>query len=83
MYHLYIIQNRKNNYYVGTTKNISDRLKRHNENRSKSTKYKGPWELVYKENFLSRSEAMKREYYIKRQKSKRFLQKLIKNQGKR
>jgi len=43
----------------------------------------GPWELVYKENFLSRSEAMKREYYIKRQKSKRFLQKLIKNQGKR
>ena len=77
MYYLYIVQNRKNNYYVGTTKNISDRLKRHNENRSKSTKHKGPWELVYKENFLSRSEAMKREYYIKHQKSKRFLQKLI------
>ncbi len=77
MFYLYIIKNKNDKYYIGTTKDLEDRLIRHNANRSKSTKSKGPWELVYTEYFQSRSGAMEREYYIKRQKSKNYINKLI------
>ncbi len=56
-------------YYVGHTGNIDDRLYRHNQGRSKSTKSGIPWELVYTENYKTKSEAYQREINIKKQKS--------------
>ena len=47
MHYVYILQSLSTRrYYIGETKNISDRLKRHNGNRSKATKGRGPWMLV-------------------------------------
>jgi putative endonuclease len=51
--------------YVGNTNNLQNRLLRHNNNESKATKGKGPWKLVYQEEFESRSKAVKREMYFK------------------
>jgi putative endonuclease len=51
--------------YVGSTNNLQDRLLRHNNNESKATKGKGPWKLVYQEEFPTRSQAVKREMYFK------------------
>ncbi len=57
-------------YYVGHTQNIEDRLSRHNSGRSLSTKKGKPWILVYTETFETRSEAMLREKAIKQMKSR-------------
>ena len=80
MHKLYIIQSLEDSsYYIGQTDNLDDRLKRHNQGRSKATKNKRPWKLVYTEEFETRSEAMKREYEIKRKKRKSYIEWLIKN----
>ena len=81
MYYLYIIQNKEANYYTGTTNNLKRRLKEHNKGKSIATKNRGPWKLVYSEKFKTRSAAMKREYYIKSQKSRAFISKLIKSRN--
>ena len=66
-------------YYVGHTQNMEDRLSRHNSGRSLSTKKGKPWNLVYTETFETRSEAMLREKAIKKMKSRTYLELLIQN----
>jgi len=54
-----------------------DRLKRHLAGRSKTTKYLRPLQSVYLKKFETYAEAYKFELYIKKQKSKKFIEKLI------
>ncbi len=76
-YYLYIIQSdRDDSFYIGATHNLDERILRHNQGRSKYTKTKRPWNLVYVEEHPDRSSAMKREYAIKRRKSKDYLAKI-------
>ena len=78
LYHLYIIQSLiDDSFYVGTAQDLEDRISRHNQGRSKYTKNKRPWDIVYSEEHPDRSSAMKREYAIKRRKSKDYIAKLI------
>ena len=80
MYYVYILKSLKDNgYYTGSTGNINDRIKRHLEGRSKSTKNRLPLKLVYKKSFKTRSEAIKFEKEIKKQKSVQYIEKIIKN----
>jgi putative endonuclease len=73
-YNVYILQSVKDgSYYVGHTNNLEDRLKRHNEGRSRYTCGRGPWKLVYREVFDSRAEAMQRGQKIKRKKSRAYI----------
>ncbi|MDD5135719.1 MAG: GIY-YIG nuclease family protein [Candidatus Omnitrophica bacterium] len=66
MYYVYVIQSLKTNtYYIGCTEDLSKRLREHNRNRTKSTKNKGPWYLVYKEEIIDKHNALLRERYIK------------------
>ena len=77
-YYLYIIQSDKDgSFYIGTTQNLDARILRHNQGRSKYTRTKRPLNLVYVEDYPDRSSAMKREYAIKRRKSKDYIAKLI------
>ena len=81
MYTVYIIKNPQGVLYKGQTNNLTRRLKEHNlvnGSFSKYTKNKGPWILVYKEEFNSRGEAMKREKFFKTGKGREELSKLIK-----
>ena len=66
-------------FYIGSTQNLDERLTRHNQGRSKFTKTKCPWHLVYSEEHPDRSSAMKREYAIKRKKSKDYIESIIKD----
>ncbi len=76
---IYISQSEKDGrYYIGSTDNIEERIKRHNKGYSRYTKGKGPFKLVYKETYSTRSGAKKREYYLKSLKSRVALEKLIK-----
>ena len=78
-YYLYIIQSENDDsFYIGTTQDLNSRLERHNQGRSRYTKTKRPWKLVYYEEHPDRSSAMKREYAIKRQKRKDHIESLVK-----
>ncbi|HLT24059.1 MAG TPA: GIY-YIG nuclease family protein, partial [Ignavibacteria bacterium] len=77
-HHLYILQSaRDGTYYVGSTSNLEDRITRHNGGRSKYTKNRIPWKLVYTEEFSSKLEANHRELEIKKWKSRKMIEKLI------
>ena len=77
-YYLYILRSiSRESYYIGSTADLEDRLKRHNKGRSKYTKSGIPWELVYFEEFPTRSEAYRREMQLKSWKSKKRIIRLI------
>jgi putative endonuclease len=72
MYYLYILQSLKDNgFYIGITSNIEKRLKEHNNSKTKSTKSRIPFNLIYSEQFKSRLEARAREVELKTNYSKR------------
>ena len=64
--------------YIGQTSNLSLRLKAHNTGESKYTKNRGPWRVIYQEEFSTRSEAMAREKFLKTGKGREFLDSLTK-----
>jgi len=66
-----------NSIYTGITNNLEERLKTHQSgNGAKYLRGRLPIKLVYKENLINRSEATKREIYIKKM-SKKEKKKLI------
>ncbi len=78
MFYTYIIYSKTlDKYYIGSTENIEDRLVRHNRGSSKYTSKAKDWILVYSEKFDTKSAAIKREYEIKRQKSRKYIESLI------
>ena len=78
MYYCYILQSTRNNkYYIGSTKNVSDRLKTHNHGRVTSTKCHRPWILKYQEEYSSLKDARKRERQIKSWHSRKAIERLF------
>ena len=66
MYYVYLLYSEKiKKYYIGQTNNLEDRLTRHNENRCRSTKNRGPWNLIGYEICNSRSKAVQLERKLK------------------
>ena len=60
-----------NSIYTGITNSLGDRLKRHQSgNGAKYLRGRLPIKIVYKESFINRSEATKREIYIKKMSKK-------------
>jgi putative endonuclease len=65
-FHVYILRSEiVEKYYIGSTSDLEKRIKLHNSPRARWTKKYQPWVLIYSEEFISRSEAMKREKYLK------------------
>lgn len=78
MFTAYILQNEKDGkYYIGSTDDITQRLLKHSKGYSQYTKNRGPFEVIYKEIYNTRSEAKKREYYLKSLKSRSIIEKII------
>lgn len=76
-YVVYVLKSLKTGKrYVGQTSNLEKRLKDHNSGLSVYTKNRGPWKLVFQEDYNSRSEAMLREKYLKTGKGRDFLDNL-------
>ena len=64
-------------FYVGHTRNLLDRLKRHNAGRSLATKGKGPFELVHVEYYSTRAQAAEREREVKARESRHHIDQLV------
>ena len=78
VYYLYILQSeRTGRFYIGQTQDVPERLAYHNANYSKSLKNRGPWRLVYTEQYKTRSEAVLRESQLKSWKDRRMIEKLL------
>ena len=78
MFFLYVLQSESTaRYYVGQTQSVSERLVYHNSGYSKSLRNRGPWKLVYQEEFATRSEAVKRERQIKSWKDRKMIEQLV------
>ncbi len=81
MFTTYILYSKsKDIFYVGSTGNLMDRLKRHNGGRSIYTKIGIPWIIVYQKQYPTKSEAYQAELYIKSQKSRLYIEILIQQQ---
>jgi putative endonuclease len=79
MYFVYIIQSEiDNSLYIGFSKDVFERLKGHNSGKTAYTKRKMPWKLVYFEQFENKTDALKREKFLKSQKNRDFYENLIK-----
>ncbi|RTY87502.1 GIY-YIG nuclease family protein [Flavobacterium sp. GT3R68] len=82
MYFIYIIYSKKlNRYYIGTTDDIEKRLNEHNAGfyRDSFTVNGIPWELCLDYGCESSEKAYSLEKFIKRMKSRKFLEKVISN----
>ena len=66
-------------HYIGSTPDIERRLSEHNRGKDKFTSTGLPWSLVYIEEFETLTEARRREQYIKRMKSRKFIEALIRS----
>ena len=74
-FYVYLILSlRKNKHitYVGYTKNIKKRLKLHNSSKGAKFTRGKKWKIIYKKSYNNKSEAMKNEYLLKKNKKKRF-----------
>ncbi|MCF7918063.1 GIY-YIG nuclease family protein [Candidatus Gracilibacteria bacterium] len=77
MYSVYVISNPKGILYKGSTSHLEQRMGEHQDGLSPWTKGKGPWTLVYHEEFKTRSDATKREKFLKSGKGREFLKNLL------
>jgi putative endonuclease len=66
MYFVYVLYSLKDlKLYKGSTSNIQKRILRHNSGGNKSTSHRKPFVLVHVEQFEDKSEALKRELFLK------------------
>nr|WP_238698728.1 GIY-YIG nuclease family protein [Flavobacterium circumlabens] len=69
-----------NKNYTGFTSNLMERFKSHNHLGTKGYTVKfRPWMVIHVEFFSSKSEAMKREKYLKTGIGREFIKNLISN----
>jgi putative endonuclease len=78
MFWVYVLESQKDGrHYVGSGENVEERLRRHNLSDYRYTKGHRPWIVVYKEPCGSRSEAVKRERFLKSGVGRKFLKEII------
>ena len=81
MFTTYVLYSGKyDKIYIGYTSNLQQRLLSHNELATKGWTIKfRPWQLIHKEEYETKSEAMKREKQLKSYQGRMFIWNIIKN----
>ena len=73
-YYVYIIESMTTGqWYIGFSENLDQRILDHQTNRSKYTRFKGPWKLIFKMIFENKTEALFFESYLKKSRNKGFI----------
>ena len=80
MYYVYVLLSEKDkSFYIGYSADLKRRFAEHNAGKSKSTKYKVPYRLLFYEAFTNRKDAKHREEYLKSGWGFRSLNKMLVN----
>lgn len=67
MFYVYLLKSRVDDgLYTGYTTDLKQRLSEHNSKRSKSTKNRALFDLLYYEAYMSQADAKQRELNLKR-----------------
>jgi len=77
-WYVYVLQNRNNRWYIGSTNNYKKRISTHNQGKNKATKPYLPWKLIYLEVSVNREDARAREKYLKSGMGRRYLKNRMK-----
>ena len=78
IYKVYILQSSVDgSYYYGYTHDLEKRLLQHNHAKTGYSARKLPWKLVYNESFNEKAVAIRRERFLKNQKNRDFIKRLI------
>jgi putative endonuclease len=81
-YYVYFLKSLKNGrYYVGVSSNVTRRLREHNSGLSKFTAPFRPYELKRVEKFTKIEDAYRREVFIKKKKSKKIIEVILKSKN--
>ena len=84
MHYLYIIYSETTNkFYTGETHDVEERLQKHNNHDydNSFTKIATDWKLVLQFNCTDRKSALFLEQFIKKMKSRKFIEKIIIDPG--
>ncbi len=74
----YILQSSSTGkFYIGSALELARRLSEHERGHSPYTRGRGPWKLVYREDYATLAEARRRERELKSRKSRRAIAELI------
>ncbi len=74
MFYVYVLRSQKDNQlYIGFSKDLKQRVNKHNKGLVKATKNRIPFTLIYYEAGLNKQKALKREKYFKTGYGRRFL----------
>lgn len=78
MHYIYILKSTKDGkYYTGFSSDLKKRLKEHNSGNVQSTRNRRPLELIYYEAYQEKTQALKREKFLKTTKGKLQLRKQL------
>ncbi len=79
-HYVYILFSEKDDeFYIGYTQNLKERLREHNAGKNFSTKSRLPLFLIYTETCLDEEDAKRRESYLKTSQGRRFLKLRLRN----
>ena len=78
MYYFYIIYSSDlDKYYTGFSSNPEERIRKHNTDHRGYTGKTNDWKLVYKEQYSSKKDAVKRERQVKKWKSRSRIETIV------
>jgi len=77
-YYVYVLRSLKVDWiYVGSTGDLRQRFKSHNDGENLSTRGYKPFQLIFYEAYLSKKDALRREEYFKTTKGKTTLRTML------
>ena len=77
--YVYVLQSLKNaSLYVGYTKDLKQRLNKHNSGVVEYTSKYMPWQLIHYEAYRNEKDARRREKYLKTSQGSRLLKRMLK-----
>jgi len=78
MFYVYLLENKTGEWYIGYTSDLRKRVREHNQELNFSTRHKGPWVCIYYEACMHRTDATRREQYLKKTQGYRLLKRRLK-----
>jgi len=79
MHYVYILYLQNNTLYTGRTDNLKRRYNEHEFGKVESTKHKRPLELIFYEAYVRKSDAERREKFLKTTEGKRLLRQQLRD----
>ena len=79
MYYVYILKLANDNLYKGSTKDLNNRIVEHKNGKVESTKNFRPLKLIHYECYALKSDALRREKFLKTTEGRRLLKQQIRD----